>query len=121
MPFVLAFPWRRFVLAMRHGNRAHQSNIAILVSSVSAKHFSHAILPSSGWFYRHVVDGTTGQLFRGHSLSDALGDTVAHGLVDISPILERARQYGLAHSLLQVANDVGDQPVARRIVHDLAH
>ena len=38
------------------------------------------------------------QLFRGHPLSDALGDTVANGLVDISPILERTRQYGLAHS-----------------------
>ena len=67
------------------------------------------------------VDAVTDQLFRGHSLSDALGDTVADGLVDISPILERARQYGLAHSLLEVTDDVGDQPVALGVVHDLAH
>ena len=61
------------------------------------------------------------QLFRGHPSSDALGDTVANGLVDISPILERTRQYGLAHSLLQVTDDVGDQPVALGVVHDLVH
>jgi hypothetical protein len=41
--------------------------------------------------FNEPVDAVTDQLFRGHSLSDALGDTVAHGLVDISPILERAR------------------------------
>jgi hypothetical protein len=121
MPFVLAFPWRRFVLAMRHGNLAHQSKIAILVSSVSAKHFSHAILPSSGWFYRYVVDATTGQLFRGHPLSDAVGNTVTNGLVDIAPILHRARKYWLAHPLLKVTDDIRDETVTSGVIHDLPH
>jgi hypothetical protein len=66
-------------------------------------------------------DAVTDRLFRGDSLSDALGDTVANGLVDISPILERARQYGLAYSFLQVTDDVGDQPLALGVVHDLAY
>ena len=39
----------------------------------------------------------------------------------VSPILERARQYWLAHSLLEMTDDVGDQPVALGVVHDLAH
>jgi hypothetical protein len=52
------------------------------------------------------VDSITGQLFRGHPLSDALGDTVANGLVDIAPILEGSRQHRFAHSLLQVTDDV---------------
>src|SRR5271163_141032 len=62
----------------------------------------------------------TDQLFRGYPFSfDALGDAVADRLVDVPPILERAREYGLGHSVLEVADDVGDQPVACGIVHDL--
>ena len=64
----------------------------------------------------------TDQLFRGHPFSlDALGDTVADRLVDVPPILDRAREYGLGHPVQEVADDVGDQPVALGVVHDLAH
>ena len=68
------------------------------------------------------VDAVTDQLFRGNPLcSDALGDAVANGLVDVLPILERARQYGLGYSVLEVADDIGDKPIALGVVHDLAH
>ena len=45
MSFVLAFPWRRFVLAMRDRHRAYQNEIASFVFSVTAKDFSHCVLP----------------------------------------------------------------------------
>ena len=68
------------------------------------------------------MDAVTDQLFRGHPFSlDALGDTVADRLVDVPPIFDRARQHELGHSVLEVADDVGDQPVALGVVHDLAH
>ena len=45
MPFVRTFPWRRFVLAMRDRHRAYQNKIAIFVFGVTAKDFSHGVLP----------------------------------------------------------------------------
>ena len=44
MSFVLTFPWRRFVLAMRDRHRAYQNEIAIFVFGVTAKDFSHGML-----------------------------------------------------------------------------
>jgi len=44
MPFVLTFPWRRFVLAMRDRHRTYQNEIAIFGFSVTAKDFSHGVL-----------------------------------------------------------------------------
>jgi hypothetical protein len=61
------------------------------------------------------------QLFGGHPLSDALCNAIANRLIDVPPIRERARQDWLGHSVLEVADDVGDQPVALGVVHDLAH
>src|SRR5271154_1337893 len=52
---------------------------------------------------------------------DLLGDAVANGLVDLSPIFERACQYRLGHAVLEVAHDIGYQPVTLCIVHDLSH
>jgi hypothetical protein len=45
MSFVLAFSWRRFVLAMRDRHCAYQNEIAIFGFSVTAKNFSHGVLP----------------------------------------------------------------------------
>ncbi len=45
MSFVLTFPWRGFVLAMRGRDRAYQSEIAALVPSVTTKNFPHHVLP----------------------------------------------------------------------------
>ena len=36
-------------------------------------------------------------------------------------LLDRAREYRLGHPVQEVADDVGDQPVALGVVHDLAH
>jgi hypothetical protein len=44
MPFVLAFPWRRFVLAMWDRHCAYQNEIAIFAFGVTAKDFSHGVL-----------------------------------------------------------------------------
>jgi hypothetical protein len=41
--FVLTFPWRRFVLAMRDRHRTYQNEIAIFVFGVNAKDFSHCV------------------------------------------------------------------------------
>jgi hypothetical protein len=41
MSFVLTFPWRGFVLAMRDRDRANESEIAVFVFSVATKDFSH--------------------------------------------------------------------------------
>src|SRR5277367_4228600 len=42
-------------------------------------------------------------------------------LVDVPPILDRAPQHWLIHSVFEVADDIGDQPVACGVIHDLAH
>src|SRR5690242_1061624 len=75
------------------------------------------------WLANGHIDGQRrNQLLRGDPFSfEAFGDTVADGLVDVAPILERACQYGIRHTLLEVADDVGDQPIALGVVHDLAH
>ena len=44
MPFVLTFPWRRFVLAMGDRHRADQNEIAFFVFGITAKDFSHGVL-----------------------------------------------------------------------------
>jgi len=44
MPFVLTFPWRAFVLAMRDRDRANKNEIAIFVFSVATKGFPHDML-----------------------------------------------------------------------------
>jgi hypothetical protein len=44
MPFVLTFPWRAFVLAMRDRDRANENEIAIFVFSITTKHFPHDML-----------------------------------------------------------------------------
>ena len=52
------------------------------------------------------VDTVTDELFRGHpAFLGALGDTVPDRLVDAPPILDRARQYGFGHPVLEVAHD----------------
>jgi hypothetical protein len=45
MPFVLTFPWRRFVLAMRTRHRTYQNEITIFVFGVTAKNTFHGFLP----------------------------------------------------------------------------
>jgi hypothetical protein len=45
MPFVLTFPWRRFILAMRDRHCADQNEIASFVFGVTAKDLSHGVLP----------------------------------------------------------------------------
>jgi hypothetical protein len=49
MPFVLTFPWRRFVLAVWDRHCAYQNEIAIFVFSVTPKDFSHGLLPDEDY------------------------------------------------------------------------
>jgi hypothetical protein len=45
MSFVLTFPWRGFVLAMRDRDRADENEIAVLALGVTTKDFPHEMLP----------------------------------------------------------------------------
>jgi len=45
MSFVLTFPWRAFVFAMRNRDCTNQDEISILVLSVTTKDFPHDMLP----------------------------------------------------------------------------
>jgi hypothetical protein len=49
------------------------------------------------------------------------GDAVADLLVDVAPIFERTFQHGLRHAFLEVPDDIGHEPAARRVVQYLAH
>jgi hypothetical protein len=44
MPFVLTFPWRRFVLAMRDRHRADKNEIAVFGFGVTTKDRRHEML-----------------------------------------------------------------------------
>ena len=48
--------------------------------------------------------------------ADALLDLVAEGLVHVLPVLEGPLQHRLGHAVEQLADDVGHQPVAGRVV-----
>src|ERR1700751_5053334 len=69
---------------------------------------------------RSGAGGTAGEC-SGLSCADALLDALADVLVDVLPVLEGALQDRLGHAAQQVADDVGDQPVPRGVVVDLAH
>src|SRR5580704_19133687 len=51
--------------------------------------------------------------------ADALLDLVAEGLVHVLPVLEGPLQHRLGHAVEQLADDVGYQPVAGRVVQDV--
>src|SRR5271170_4755204 len=71
----------------------------------------HGISPSL-W-----TNTATGELFRRDPFTfDAPDDAVADCLVDVPPILDRAPQHWLIHSVFEVADDVGDQPVACGVI-----
>jgi hypothetical protein len=44
MRFLLTFPWRGFVLAVRDSDRANKNEISISIFGVAAKDFSHDVL-----------------------------------------------------------------------------
>ena len=44
MFFVPTFPWRSFILAMRHWDRANKNEFAISTLSVTTKDFHHDML-----------------------------------------------------------------------------
>jgi serine protease len=48
-------------------------------------------------------------------------DAVADFLIDVAPVFEGPLQHGFGHAVFQMPHHVGHQPVALRIVHDLAH
>ena len=55
------------------------------------------------------------------SAFDAFGDAVADFLIDVTPVFEGPLQHGFGHAVFQMPHHIGHQPVALRIVHDLAH
>src|ERR1700716_932694 len=57
---------------------------------------------------------------QGLSGADALFDAVTDIGVDVAPVLEGACQHRLADSLEQVTNNVVDQPIPLRVVHNVA-
>ena len=52
----------------------------------------------------------------GLSVANAFLDAFAEGLVHVLPVLEGALEDRRGHSVQQVADDVGHQPVARVVV-----
>ncbi len=51
----------------------------------------------------------------------AFGDAVADFLIDIAPVFEDLLQHGFGHAVSQMTHHIGHQPVALRIVHNLAN
>ena len=53
---------------------------------------------------------------RAHALLDALAQIG----VDVAKVFDGALQHRLGHTVEQVSNDVGDQPISLGVIHDVA-